>query len=207
VAQTPLPGSAIPQFVDALPGLDVIVAGTSLITLRSAEFLAPMMPTAFVPAVGTYAGTYVWGYLQPGQTTRASHIGPVIVATRGTPTEIKWVNELGNADPYGTGGSQVLAYTQSTDQTLHWADPLHQDMPNMCAHTIMPGQPPSGYCADYYTGPIPDVTHVHGGEVPAEIDGGPDAWYTSDGAYHGGAYYAGLGSGGNATVFRYPNSQ
>jgi spore coat protein A len=204
VAQTPLPGSAIPQFVDALPGLDVIVAGTSLITLRSAEFLAPMMPTAFVPAVGTYAGTYVWGYLQPGQTTRASHIGPVIVATRGTPTEIKWVNELGNADPYGTGGSQVLAYTQSTDQTLHWADPLHQDMPNMCAHQ---GVGSAAYCGEYYTGPIPDVTHVHGGEVPAEIDGGPDAWYTSDGTYHGAAYYAGLGGGGNSVVFRYPNSQ
>ncbi len=201
-AQTPLPGSAIPQFVDPLPGLDVIIAGTGQIELHSKEFQAPVMPSTFVPAAGTYTGTYVWGYLQPTQAARASYIGPVIVAERGTPTQIKWVNGLGD-----TAGSNVLAWTQSTDQTLHWADPLYQGMPNMCAHSIVPGQAPTGDCALHYAGPIPDVTHLHGGEVPAEIDGGPDAWYTSDGNYHGAAYYAGLGGGGNSAIFRYPNSQ
>jgi spore coat protein A len=199
---TPLPGSAIPQFIDPLPGLDVIIDQGGQIELHSKEFLAPVMPSAFVPAAGPYNGTYVWGYLQSGQTGRASYIGPVIVAERGQPTEIKWVNDLGNADT-----TNVLAYKYSTDQTLHWADPLNQDMPNMCAHSIVPGQAPTGYCALNYAGPIPDVTHLHGGEVPAQIDGGPDAWYTSDGAYQGDAYYAGLGGGGNSTVFRYPNSQ
>jgi spore coat protein A len=201
IAQTPLPGSAIPQFVDPLPGLDVIIAGTGQIELQMREFQTEVLSTGTLqPNVAPK--TWVWGYLEPGQDIRASHIGPVIVATRGTPTEIKWVNMLGN-----TGDSSVLAYTQSTDQTLHWADPLNQGMPNMCAHSIQPGMPPTGYCAEHYDGTIPDVVHLHGGEVPAEIDGGPDAWYTSDGVYHGAAYYAGLGGGNNSTVFRYPNSQ
>ena len=64
-AQIPLAGSAIPQFVDPLPDLDVIVA------------------------------------------------------TRGQPTEVRYVNNLGT-----TADTKVLAYKNSTDQTLHWADPL-----------------------------------------------------------------------------------
>jgi spore coat protein A len=204
ITQIPLPGSAIPQFIDPLPGLDAIIAGTGQIELQMKEFQAPVLPTGFIlPNGQPYAGTWVWGYLQPGQTSRVSFIGPVIVAERGTPTQVKWVNNLGDADPYGTGGSQVLAYTQSTDQTLHWADPYG----DMCAQATVPGMPPTGVCANYYVGPIPDVVHLHGGEVPPQIDGGPDAWFTSDGAYHGAAYYAGLGGGGNAAVFRYPNSQ
>ena len=193
---TPLPGSAIAQFVDPLPDLDVITDST--IELQMKEFKAPVMPTGFVPATGTYTGTYVWGYLQPGQVSRTSFIGPVIVATRGSPTQVTWVNMLGT-----TGSSHLQAWTESTDQTLHWADPLG----DMCMGETVPGQPPAGVCAQTYVGPIPDVTHLHGGEVPAEIDGGPDAWFTSDGSYHGGAYYPGLGGVGNTVVNRYPNGQ
>jgi len=29
-----------------------------------------------------------------------------------------------------------------------------------------------------YTGPVPVVPHLHGGEVASESDGGPDAWFT-----------------------------
>ena len=201
---TPLPGSAIPQFVDPLPDLFTINTppdsdGTQRITLESTEFKAPVMPTGFVPANGEpYAGTYVWGYLQPGQTLPTSYIGPLILAKRGTPTEVTWVNKLGD-----TATSKLQAWTESTDQTLHWADPFAEG----CMGKIAAGQAPSGACAENYAGPIPDVTHLHGAEVPAEIDGGPDAWYTSDGNYHGAAYYAGPGGGGNTAVDRYPNGQ
>jgi spore coat protein A len=210
VAQTPLPGNMIPQFVDPLPGLDVIVDSGSQIELQSKEFQAPVMPSTFVPAVGTYTGTWVWGYLGPTQASRPSYIGPVIIAERNVPTEVKWVNNLGNADPYASGlpnASNLLAYTQSTDQTLHWADPLGVGMfmgtcPNF---PPLPGDP--AQCFNY-TGPIPDVTHQHGGEVPAEIDGGPDAWYTSDGLYVGPAYYSKDGvEPKNYSIFRYPNVQ
>ena len=213
-AQIPLPGKAIPQFVDPLPDLDAIVAGPGQIVLSMREFKTNVLPNNFVlPNGQPYGGTWVWGYLQPGQTGRASYLGPVIVATRGTPTEIKWVNALGFADPYGNGGfdpnqvTNVLAYSQSTDQTLHWADPLHDGM-NMLAHMAKPPAPGSEGARNY-TGPIPAVPHLHGGEVPPRLDGGPAAWFTSDGLHHGSGYHswAGHGANGNEAIYRYPNGQ
>jgi len=201
-AQTPLPGSAIPQFVDEMPRLHTIVAGTGQIELQSTEFLSPVMPSTFVPAAGTYNGTWVWGYQEPGQTPGA-YIGPVIVATRGVPTEVKWVNNLGSA-----ATTNVLAYKNSVDQTIHWADPLN-DGRNMCSH--MPVDcvlNPTNPCCQLYTNTVPDVTHLHGGENPAEIDGGPEAWYTSNGSKHGAAFYSVDGAAAtNYSIYRYPNVQ
>lgn len=168
--------------------------------MQMTEFSYNMMPTGFISAVGAYTGTSVWGYLNgnlqidglgnPMPAEIPSYIGPVIVATRGSPTEIKWMNNLGDANPTGIGGSAVDAYTKSTDQTLHWADPLG-NIPQM----------------NNYTGPIPAVPHLHGGEIPPEIDGGPDAWFTSDGVHKGHAYYSKAGAAGNEAIYRYPNSQ
>ena len=208
-AQTPLAGGAIPQWVDPLPLLDLaggpmqtVIAGASEIELHMREFQANVMPSTFVPATGPYTGTWVWGYIAgAGVPTgaRGTYLGPVIVATRNQPTQIRFVNNLGN-----TASSNVLAFVNSTDQTLHWADPLN-DGANMCAHI---GGMPMGDCAQHYAGPIPAVPHLHGGEVPPVIDGGPDAWFTSDGANHGHAYYThpGVGAAGNEAVYRYPNT-
>jgi len=202
--QTPLAGSAIPQFVDPLP-IPTIVSGDADLTLRMCEFKANVLPTGtFAPFVAPE--TWVWGY-HPGpcpQTTQPTYIGPVIVATRDTPTRVTFLNELGT-----TATSNVLAYTRSTDQTLHWADPLHAEA-NHCAHqaTMFPGQPPVGECAENYAGPIPAVVHLHGGEVPPQLDGGPDSWFTSDGGSRGHAFYSYPGTGtGNDAVYRYPNTQ
>lgn len=166
---TPLAGSAIPQFVDPLPSLHTIIAGAAQIELDMTEFQSNVMPSSFVPATGTYTGTWAWSYHQNGQAVTAdtSYIGPVIVATRGTPTEIRYVNNLGSAKD-----SNVLFWANATDQTLHWADPLG-----------MMGS------FDNYTSTIPAVPHLHGGEVPPVLDGGPDQWFTSDGNYHGHTYY------------------
>ncbi|UCF18616.1 MAG: copper oxidase, partial [Gemmatimonadota bacterium] len=182
----PLPGSAIPKFVDELPNLH-IVGGTPL-TLSMTEFQSPVMPTGFVPATGTYGGTWVWGYRMAGQTA-TSYIGPVILAARGTPTAVTYVNNLGSTP------TNIQAWDTSTDRTLHWADPLGEGMQ-----------------MTNYSGPIPAVPHLHGGEVPPILDGGPDAWYTSDGLYSGHGYYShGLNQGdpapGNYAVYRYPNTQ
>ena len=210
VAQTPLAGSAIPRFVDPLPLLDLaggpmqtVIAGTSEIELHMREFQAAVMPSTFVPVAGPYTGTWVWGYIAgPGipATARGTYLGPVIVATRNVPTQIRFVNNLGN-----TSGSNLQAWVDGTDQTLHWADPLNAEA-NMCAHM---GGMPMGYCAQHYSGPIPTVPHVHGGEIPPVVDGGPDAWFTSDGAYHGHGYYThpGVAAAGNEAVYRYPNTQ
>ena len=212
--QVPLPGSALPQFVDPLPTLSVsggpietVVAGSAEIELHMREFQALVMPSTFVPpGGGAYSGTWVFGYLvgptvPPGP--RPTYTGPAIVATRNVPTQIRFVNNLGT-----TATSHVLAWVNSTDQTLHWADPLNGEM-NDCHHMIVPGMPPMGACAQHYAGPIPAVPHLHGGFVPPVLDGGPDAWFTSDGLIHGHGYYThpGVPAAGNECVYRYPNDQ
>jgi spore coat protein A, manganese oxidase len=192
--QLPLKGSTIPQFVDPLPLLEVIDAGGSPIELQMREFQAQVLP-AGMPK------TTVWGYLLPGQTERASYVGPVIRATRHQPTEVKFVNQLGTASSTG-----VLAYRYALDATIHWADPLHAGA-NDCNHMLMPPAPGTE-CAQNPVGAIPAVPHLHGAEVPPQIDGGPDAWVTSDGAHRGPAFYSKDGpAAGNHMIYRYPNSQ
>jgi len=60
---------------------------------------------------------------------------------------------------------------------------------------------------------IPAAPHLHGGEVPPAIDGGPDSWFTSfnvDGSSERGHdYYTDprFPVAANETVFTYPNLQ
>ncbi|NJC96364.1 MAG: copper oxidase [Anaerolineales bacterium] len=214
--QTALPGSALPQFVDELPLLNSHVAGSAIqlvpgfsgpitdpqagsLTIRMEEFKANVMPTGFAPvptpanpAPAPYAGTWVWGYqaagfeTNPGGVTAPTYINPVVLAFRGKPTRITWVNNLPDTNFTET------AWATWTDQTLHWADPLNEMMNHPMTN---------------YKGPVPAVPHLHGGEVPPQLDGGPDAWFTADGLYQGHAYWPGIGGGGNTSVYNYPNSQ
>lgn len=203
--QVPLNPNQLRQFADPLPDLslnggpiETIVAGTSEISLTMKEFQTKVMPTGFVPAVGTYTGTWTWGYRAGIMPTNpaGTYLGPVVIASRNTPTKIRYINELGD-----TATSKVLSYTQSTDQTLHWANPANASMMTMT----------------HYSGPIPAVPHLHGGEVPPKLDGGPDAWFLSSTvtppgyAQHGPAYYtstvAGDTAAPNEAVIRYPNDQ
>ena len=200
--QIPLAAGAIPQFTDPLPGLDVIAAqpddpiqGPVQIELRMTEFQTQVLPASMG------LKTWVWGYLQPGQTGRDSYLGPVIIATRNQPAEFKFVNNLNTADT-----TNVLAYKYGTDQTLHWADPAHNSE-NMWNHMAMPPAPGSEG-AQNYTGSIPACVHLHGGEVPPQLDGGPDAWFTSDGLKKGSGFYSKDGSAAtNYSILRYPNTQ
>jgi FtsP/CotA-like multicopper oxidase with cupredoxin domain len=203
--QVPLSPKAIPQFVDPLPGLP-IVDGTQPITLTMCEFKANVLPTGtFAPGVAPE--TWVWGYIVGTECpteTRSTYLGPVIVAQRGVPTALTAINRLGNASE-----THVLAWKNSTDQTLHWADPLNKEQ-NACSEERHEGELPAGECAEHYDGPIPAVIHLHGGDVPPELDGGPDAWFTSDGNYQGHGYYSFPGTGGpgsNQATYRYPNNQ
>lgn len=243
--QIPLAGSAIPQFMQPLPILSVspfanppapnlpysktmnTVFGNAPLTLRMCEFKANVLPAG---AVVGYTGTWVWGYLvdPTGTSTCASlssmygnangildtYLGPVIVNNRGSiSTDITFVNDLGSAST-----TNVLAYKYSTDQTLHWADPLaNQTMANECmmksammgwmVNGIPVGYPPPGDpCAQNYAGPVAAVPHLHGGEVPPEIDGSPDSWFTSDGLRFGHKYYS-AAAPGNSVLYKYPNLQ
>ena len=210
--QIPLAPTAIPQFVQQLPLLSVqnpgvpgavpftidTQLGTAPVTLDMCEFDANVLPPGTI-APGVQTTTRVWGYSANACPTgvKDTYIGPVVVATRGTPTTMTYVNKL----PTSAAASGVLAWKNSTDQTLHWADPLG-DEANACmmkaammqfvdpATGTRQGFPPPGDpCAFNYSGPIPAVPHLHGGEVPAELDGSPDSWFTSDGLRRGRKFY------------------
>jgi spore coat protein A, manganese oxidase len=206
--QIPLAAGKIPQFVDPLPMLGAsggiaLATGTPL-EISMEEFQSYILPTGTL-GVGVKTPTWVWGYKVAGVTYPTipdTYLGPTIVATRGVPTEIKSVNNL----PTGAT-TNVLAWKYSSDQTLHWADPLGGEM-NMWNHMAMP-PPPGSDGAQNYLGPIPAVVHLHGGEVPPVLDGGPDAWVTSDGQHIGHGFYSkdGWSQGQKHHIYRYPNSQ
>ena len=143
--------------------------GTVAQTVTISEFTQRVLPSNF--SAGPYGGkTLVWGY-------NNSYPGPTVEAKRGIPSRITYVNNLNNP---------ALLPFLPIDQTLNWADPLG------CNHN------PS--CeTQRYTGPVPVVGHLHGGEVPSAYDGGPNSWFTP-----------GLGIIGPAFVtnsFTYPNAQ
>src|SRR4030095_14657017 len=96
--QIPLSPTAIPQFVDPLPGL-AIADGTQPLTLTMCEFKANVLPTGtFAPGVAPE--TWVWGYsvgTECPSTTQSTYLGPVIVSRRGVPTEMTFINNLGYA--------------------------------------------------------------------------------------------------------------
>jgi len=200
--QVPIAGSAIPQFIEPLPTLTVqggtlsTVFGNKPLTLTMCEFKANVLPTGtFAP--GVKPETWVWGYVEGTTcptTTQDTYMGPVIVNARGSPTEITYVNNLGSA-----ATTNVLAYRYSTDQTLHWADPLGNEA-NGCH---MAGGIPAfaSPCAQNYAGPVATVPHLHGGEVPPTVDGGPDAWFLSDGSGFGHGYYSRRPGAGNQSIY------
>jgi len=216
VQGTPLPGSKIPQFVDPLPLLSVaggtmetVVAGSGEVKLNMLEFQAKMMPSTFVPANGLpYAGTWVFGYrVGPTAAPAAAvdtYIGPVIVATRGVPTQVRYINNL-------------------TANNIHWRDWIDQSLHSAFHQAVGQTMPTSGNTS-LYMGPVLAVPHLHGGEDPAVIDGGPEAWFASNvpgpdtvTPYlpHGPVYYAGVDVAGgganppavNEAIYRYPNTQ
>lgn len=108
--------------------------------------------------------TVLWGY-------DGSYPGPTIEAERGKPLRARFRNALQN---------QTLLAALPVDQTLHWADPLGA---KQGAHSHHGGGP-----RERYAGPVPLITHLHGGEVHAQSDGHPDAWYTPGFARKGPAF-------------------
>ncbi len=201
----------IPQFAQPLPLLDVVDAGESIqtvvddgteIPIRMAELRADILPPGFRPANGLpYQGTAVFGYrVSEDPVTPLTHVdtyvNPLIVATRGTPTSIRYINNL---------TTKGINWRNWTDSSLHSA--FHQ-----ASDIMMPALGDTGH----YLGPVLAVPHLHGGEVPALIDGGPEAWFASDvpgpdvlSSYklQGPAYYSAVGAKPNEAIYRSPNAQ
>lgn len=181
VPQVPLPGNAIPKYQDPLPTFaGNRIDGTKDLTVTMEEFQQEVLPAAFYAGLPApyNAGTYVWGYgIEEDGGNTFPHLYPAytIEAQRYTPTTITYINNL--VDP-------VLQQYLTVDQTLHWADPVG---------------PVGDPLVDPYTGPVPAVTHLHGGEVPSAFDGHPDSWFTPG--------LAQTGPGFVTDTYTYPNTQ
>ncbi|MDH4337248.1 MAG: multicopper oxidase domain-containing protein [Candidatus Krumholzibacteria bacterium] len=179
--QLPIAPTAIPKFVDPLPHfagarVDATQPGTPL-TVELMSLDQQALSTGTVLGNGTVVGngaglTHVWGYrVSNGAVTR----GPLwpsftIEAKRGVPLDVLYLNSLNES---------YDAVNIAVDQTLHWA---------MGTHSM-----------DLYTGDVPATVHLHGGEVPAWSDGGPDSWFTPSGLAGGHA--------AQTNVYHYPNTQ
>ena len=154
--------------------------------------------------------TTVWSYGSVNHPASFNYPAFTIEAGWRRPVRVRWINDL--KDP--TTGA-FLPHLLPVDPTLHWANPpggaAERDERPEFASTPGP-----------YVGPVPIVTHLHGGEhTPQESDGYPEAWFLPaardipTGFATTGTYYdifkASSPLGGSwapgQAVFEYPNDQ
>ena len=109
--------------------------------------------------------TTVWGYGVPGDPATFSYPARTIEAKVDRPVQVKWINDL--KDGHGHFRPHLLPI----DQTLHWANPAQECIDGMMKTDCR------GSSQEYYTGPVPIITHLHGAHVNPESDGFPEAWY------------------------------
>ena len=96
--------------------------------------------------------TTIFGYGSLTDARSFSCPACTIEARAQRPARVKWVNQLMDAD------GAYLPHLLPVDQTLHWANP-----PAGLTGRDMNGTDPSPY-----RGPVPFITHVHGGHTPDE---------------------------------------
>ncbi len=185
--QVPLAPGSIPKFVDPLPhfaypGLrvDATAPGTPL-TVEALPVDEQSLSTGTILPNGTVVSptaglTHVWGYRVSNGTVTRGPLWPgfTVEARRGVPLNVLYLNGLDES---------YDAVNIAVDQTLHWAMTHMGGMDDMTP----------------YTGPVPVAYHLHGGEVPAWSDGGPDSWFTPGGMM--------AGASALTNVYRYPNTQ
>ncbi len=108
--------------------------------------------------------TTVWGYGSAAHRGTFNYPAFTIEAMVDRTVRVKWVNDLVDAR------GKYLPHLLPVDPTLHWANPPGgtdgRDM--RPTFTATPGP---------YTGPVPIVTHLHGGHNAEESDGYSEAWY------------------------------
>jgi spore coat protein A len=158
-------------------------------TVAMASFTEQILP----PSMNL--STPVWGY---GGTANDAVTGaplgfvqgspgPTFEAVRGIPIQVEWQNNISTP------------YMFAVDPTVHWANPNNTSEANSPFPIYPPGFP-------NVQSPVLLVTHLHGGENQSFYDGGPSAWFTSDGK-HGPQYSTYKQTGSNSAIYYYPNGQ
>ncbi|GAA2376005.1 multicopper oxidase [Catellatospora methionotrophica] len=108
--------------------------------------------------------TTVWGYGDVSRPGTFRTPSDTIEAHVDRPVRVTWVNDL--VDSYGDFRPHLLP----VDPTLHWANPPGGDAGRDSRPTFTSTPGP-------YRGPVPLITHLHGGHTHEESDGYPEAWY------------------------------
>ena len=114
-----------------------------------------------LPGTMDLGPTKVWSYGSVDHPETFNYPAFTIEASWGKPVRVKWINDLIKSD------GRFRPHLLPIDQTLHWANPpggIH-------------GRDEHGTDHDPYRGPVPMVTHLHGGHSTEQSDGYPEAWY------------------------------
>ena len=114
-----------------------------------------------LPGTMDLGPTKVWSYGSVDHPETFSYPAFTIEAAWGKPVRVKWINDLMKSD------GRFRPHLLPIDQTLHWANPpggIH-------------GRDDHGTDHGPYRGPVPIVTHLHGGHSDQQSDGYPEAWY------------------------------
>ncbi len=203
----PLDPTTIPKFVEPLvipPVLapnQVAADGVEEYEIAVRQFEQQILPEGY-PQTPVFAYGRAWDPLPGGEAPSTFNFPAfTIEAQTGAPVRVTWFNHV--VDDPASAAPQYLPHLLPVDQTLHWANPEGS------ADGIMRGDDPNPY-----TGPVPIVNHLHGGNTPAESDGYPEAWYLPDAANlpddyatEGPFYATTQATEAGAAVFEYPNEQ
>jgi bilirubin oxidase len=108
--------------------------------------------------------TTVWSYGSVGHPETFNYPAFTVEAEVGVPVRAKWINGLVD------GKGDYLPHLLPVDPSLHWANPPG-------GQHGRDSRPSFGSTPGPYTGPVPLVTHLHGGHTSDESDGFAEAWY------------------------------
>ncbi|HEV8420860.1 MAG TPA: twin-arginine translocation signal domain-containing protein, partial [Actinomycetota bacterium] len=108
--------------------------------------------------------TTVWGYGSSPHRGTFNYPSFTVEARADRPVRVAWINGL--VDRSG----RYLPHLLPVDPTLHWANPPG-GADGRDTHPTFTSTPAP------YTGPVPIVTHLHGGHSAEESDGYAEAWY------------------------------
>ena len=186
----PIDPATIPQFVDPLPhfaaGLRVNAKNGGNLIIKTVPVQQVALSTGTNLATGTIGttpgaglGNYAaYAISKDNGKTWGIPMWPAqtIEAKQGNQLTIQYLN--------GLNGLNYNHFNILADQTL-----------------MMNGYTITNPLTEPYLGEIPMVVHLHGGEIPSDADGGPNAWFTPSGQQGPGFKF-------NATsLVTYPNQQ
>ncbi len=179
----------------AMPKTRVTSEGISYYEIAVRQFQQDILPT------GMKLPTKVWSYCSANNPGTLNYPAFTIEARADQPVRIKWINQLTDA------AGNYLPHLLPVDPTLHWANPAGP-IDSHPTFTTTPGR---------YMGPVPLVTHLHGGHTGPASDGYPEAWflpnaknltgYTRKGTRYDSPYGNPSDYLAGASVFQYPNDQ